>query len=41
MRPVKRVAALDCPVAYCPDLEEKILPQSSDVLAAIKKLAAY
>ncbi|HWI17723.1 MAG TPA: dehydrogenase E1 component subunit alpha/beta [Vicinamibacterales bacterium] len=39
--PVKRVAALDCPVAYCPDLEEKILPQSSDVLAAIKKLAAY
>ena len=39
--PVKRVAALDCPVAYCPDLEEKILPQSSDVLAAIKDLAAY
>jgi 2-oxoisovalerate dehydrogenase E1 component len=39
--PVKRVAALDCPVAYCPDLEEKILPQSSDVLAAIKKLASY
>jgi 2-oxoisovalerate dehydrogenase E1 component len=39
--PVRRVAALDCPVAYCPDLEEKILPQSSDVLAAIKKLAAY
>jgi 2-oxoisovalerate dehydrogenase E1 component len=39
--PVKRVAALDCPVAYCPDLEERILPQSSDVLAAIKKLADY
>lgn len=39
--PVKRVAALDCPVAYCPDLEEQILPQSADVLAAIKKLAAY
>jgi 2-oxoisovalerate dehydrogenase E1 component len=39
--PVKRVAALDCPVAYCPDLEERILPQSADVLAAIKKLAAY
>ena len=30
--PVKRVAALDCPVAYCPDLEEAILPQSCDVL---------
>ena len=39
--PVKRVAALDCPVAYCPDLEERILPQSADVLAAIKTLAAY
>jgi len=39
--PVKRVAAMDCPVAYCPDLEEVILPQSSDVLAAIRELAAY
>ena len=39
--PVRRVAALDCPVAYCPDLEEKILPQSADVLAAIKSIAAY
>ncbi len=39
--PVKRVAAMDCPVAYCPDLEEVILPQSADVLAAIKDLAAY
>ena len=37
--PVKRVAAMDCPVAYCPDLEEVILPQSADVLAAIKTLA--
>ncbi|MCA1583278.1 MAG: dehydrogenase E1 component subunit alpha/beta [Acidobacteria bacterium] len=39
--PVKRVAAMDCPVAYAPDLEEAILPQSSDVLAAIRELAAY
>ncbi len=39
--PVKRVAAMDCPVAYCPELEEAILPQSADVLAAIKGLAAY
>jgi 2-oxoisovalerate dehydrogenase E1 component len=39
--PVKRVAAMDCPVAYSPNLEETILPQSSDVLAAIKQLAAY
>ncbi len=39
--PVRRVAAMDCPVAYYPDLEEAILPQTSDVLAAIRKLAAY
>jgi 2-oxoisovalerate dehydrogenase E1 component len=39
--PVLRVAALDTPVAYAPDLEEAILPQSSDVLAAIRKAAAY
>jgi 2-oxoisovalerate dehydrogenase E1 component len=39
--PVKRVAAMDCPVAYYPDLEEEILPQTADVLAAIRKLAAY
>ena len=39
--PVRRVAALDAPVAYCPDLEEVILPQSSDVLTAIRALAAY
>ncbi len=39
--PVLRVAAMDTPVAYCPDLEEEILPQSSDVLAAIRKAASY
>jgi 2-oxoisovalerate dehydrogenase E1 component len=39
--PVRRVAALDCPVAYCPDLEEVILPQSSDVLKAIQDIAKY
>jgi 2-oxoisovalerate dehydrogenase E1 component len=39
--PVRRVAALDTPVAYCPDLEEVILPQSSDVLKAIKEIARY
>jgi 2-oxoisovalerate dehydrogenase E1 component len=39
--PVKRVAAKDCPVAYCPDLEEAILPQSSDVLQAILEVARY
>jgi 2-oxoisovalerate dehydrogenase E1 component len=39
--PVRRVAALDTPVAYAPNLEEVILPQSADVLKAIKDLAAY
>ena len=39
--PVRRVAALDTPVAYYPDLEEAILPQSADILKAIKETAAY
>ena len=39
--PVRRVAALDTPVAYYPELEEVILPQSADVLKAIKDTAAY
>ena len=39
--PVKRVAALDCPVAYAPVLEEVILPGSADVLKAIRATAAY
>jgi 2-oxoisovalerate dehydrogenase E1 component len=39
--PVRRVAALDTPVAYCPDLEEVILPQSADVLDAIRDIAKY
>jgi 2-oxoisovalerate dehydrogenase E1 component len=39
--PVTRVAAMDTPVAYAPALEEVILPQSADVLAAIRKVNAY
>ena len=39
--PVRRVAALDTPVAYCPDLEEAILPQSADVLKAIQAITKY
>jgi 2-oxoisovalerate dehydrogenase E1 component len=39
--PVTRVAAMDCPVAYCPDLEEVILPGSADVLAAVIESARY
>jgi 2-oxoisovalerate dehydrogenase E1 component len=39
--PVRRVGALNVPVAYCPDLEEAILPQSADVLKAIRETAKY
>ena len=39
--PIKRVAALDTPVAYYPALEEFILPQAADVLKAIQEIAAY
>src|SRR5207237_2826787 len=33
--PVRRVGASTVPVAYCPDLEDAILPQSPDILKAI------
>ena len=39
--PIRRVAAMDTPVAYAPELEEEILPQSGDVLAAIREIARY
>jgi 2-oxoisovalerate dehydrogenase E1 component len=39
--PVRRVGALDTPVAYYPGLEEAILPQVSDVLRAIVDTARY
>jgi 2-oxoisovalerate dehydrogenase E1 component len=39
--PVRRVAALDTPVAYYPALEEAILPQSADVLKAVVDVAHY
>jgi 2-oxoisovalerate dehydrogenase E1 component len=39
--PVRRVAALDTPVAYSPVLEAVILPQSAHVLKAIQDVARY
>jgi 2-oxoisovalerate dehydrogenase E1 component len=39
--PVRRVASLDTPVAYCPDLEEVILPNASNLLDAIRETARY
>ncbi len=39
--PVRRVAALDCFVAYHPDVEDRILPQIDDLAAAITSLHEY
>ena len=39
--PIRRVAALDTPVAYSPELEEAILPQPADILDAIRATAKY
>jgi len=39
--PVRRLAALDCPVAYAPVLEEVILPQTPGIADAMRKLARY
>jgi 2-oxoisovalerate dehydrogenase E1 component len=39
--PVKRVASMDTWVAYAPQVENAILPQTPDVVEAIVALAAY
>ncbi|OYV66951.1 MAG: dehydrogenase, partial [Gemmatimonadetes bacterium 21-71-4] len=39
--PVRRVASTDTFVAYAPQLEDFILPQVADVVAAIRELAAF
>jgi len=39
--PVRRVGSLDSFVAYAPQLEDAILPQSADLAAAIRELAAF
>ena len=39
--PVRRVASMDTWVAYAPQLEQVILPNSDDVAAAITELADY
>jgi pyruvate/2-oxoglutarate/acetoin dehydrogenase E1 component len=39
--PLARVAALDSPIAFAPELENAILPQESHITAALERLAAY
>jgi 2-oxoisovalerate dehydrogenase E1 component len=39
--PVRRVASLDTWVAYSPQLEDVILPQAENVLAAIEEIAKF
>lgn len=39
--PIRRLAAKDSPVPYNWDLEEEILPQPADIIAAIRDLARY
>jgi 2-oxoisovalerate dehydrogenase E1 component len=39
--PVRRVAAMDTFCAYQPKLEDKILPQTADLVAAARELAAF
>jgi len=39
--PILRVTSKDVHVAYCPDLEEEILPQIDNVVVELKKLLEY
>jgi 2-oxoisovalerate dehydrogenase E1 component beta subunit len=39
--PIVRIAPPDTPVPYSPPLEEAFLPQTRDIVAAARKLAAY
>ncbi len=39
--PLRRVAAMDTFCAYAPNLEDAILPQSSDIAATVRELLAY
>jgi pyruvate/2-oxoglutarate/acetoin dehydrogenase E1 component len=39
--PVLRVTAADTPLPYAPALEDYVLPQTADIVAVARKLAAY
>jgi 2-oxoisovalerate dehydrogenase E1 component beta subunit len=39
--PILRVTAHDVPIPYAPTLEDFVLPQTEDVVRAVRRLAAY
>ncbi|MEO5590006.1 MAG: alpha-ketoacid dehydrogenase subunit beta [Gemmatimonadaceae bacterium] len=39
--PVLRVTAADVPLPYSPPLEDYVLPQTNDIVRAVRRLAAY
>ena len=39
--PIMRVAAADCHIPYAPSLEAAVIPNTQDVIEAVRKLAAY
>ena len=39
--PIVRIAGKDCPVPYCKDLEDEVLPQKTQIERALRELAAY
>lgn len=39
--PILRVTAADVPLPYAPALEDYVLPQTSDIIRAVRRLAAY
>lgn len=39
--PIMRIGAKDCPVPYCKDLEDAVLPQKKDIEKALRSLINY
>lgn len=39
--PIRRVTGKDCPVPYCKELEEEVLPQKKDIESALRELVDY
>jgi 2-oxoisovalerate dehydrogenase E1 component beta subunit len=39
--PILRVTAADIPLPYSPPLEDYVLPQTADIVRAVKRLVSY